>query len=78
MFKDKSPQIQEVIDNLSLNSFGRKTSTALAQNICVDCGEETKEFKDELSKKEYLITGLCQKCQDYVFDYLKENENVCD
>lgn len=24
-------------------------------------------FSDPLSKKEYLISGLCQKCQDKVF-----------
>lgn len=26
-----------------------------------------KDFKDELSKKEYTISGLCQKCQDETF-----------
>lgn len=26
-----------------------------------------KEFRDELSKKEWKISGLCQKCQDKVF-----------
>lgn len=25
------------------------------------------DFKDALSKKEYLISGLCQKCQDDFF-----------
>jgi len=25
------------------------------------------EFRDELSKKEYNISGMCQKCQDSVF-----------
>lgn len=26
-----------------------------------------KDFKDELSLKEYNISGLCQKCQDEFF-----------
>ena len=25
------------------------------------------DFRDELSKKEYFISGLCQKCQDEMF-----------
>lgn len=25
------------------------------------------DFKDDLSRKEYQISGLCQKCQDSVF-----------
>lgn len=38
--------------------------------ICPICGESITygSFKDELSKKEFLISGLCQKCQDYVFE----------
>ena len=31
------------------------------------CGEDAKEFRDPRSQKEYLISGLCQKCQDKVF-----------
>ena len=37
---------------------------------CVDCNEpitSTKDFKDELSIREYSISGLCQKCQDAIF-----------
>lgn len=26
------------------------------------------EFKDTLSEKEYRISGLCQKCQDKMFE----------
>ena len=25
------------------------------------------EFKDELSIKEYMLSGMCQKCQDKIF-----------
>ena len=31
------------------------------------CGKDIDlrtEFSDELSKKEYLISGMCQECQD--------------
>ncbi len=35
----------------------------------IGCGEDfsMSEFKDKLSRKEYTISGLCQKCQDSVF-----------
>ena len=34
---------------------------------CPFCREDIGEFKDEISKREYEISGLCQKCQDQVF-----------
>lgn len=39
----------------------------MAQKRCVMCGGPATEFKDALSKKEYGISGLCQKCQDDIF-----------
>jgi len=37
---------------------------------CTECNEpieSTDDFKDELSVKEYSISGLCAKCQDRIF-----------
>lgn len=34
---------------------------------CRFCNSEPGEWRDELSKKEWGISGLCQKCQDNVF-----------
>ena len=36
------------------------------KGFCPICKKSTKRarFKDELSKKEFGITGICQKCQD--------------
>lgn len=36
------------------------------QYFCPVCGKTIyqKDFKNELSIKEYTISGLCQKCQD--------------
>jgi len=39
----------------------------IAGGVCPTCGERVGEFKDELSRKEYTISGMCQKCQDSVF-----------
>ena len=44
----------------------------MADNIkndrCATCSKEVGEFRDDLSKKEYSISGMCQKCQDKVFN----------
>lgn len=38
--------------------------------MCPSCKQKINpdEFRDELSAKEYNISGLCQKCQDKVFN----------
>lgn len=40
---------------------------ALKLKKCAWCGGEASEFTDDLSKREYAISALCQKCQDDVF-----------
>jgi hypothetical protein len=40
---------------------------AKAAGQCVKCGEFNIEFRDELSRREYAISGLCQCCQDGIF-----------
>ena len=41
----------------------------LTQGLCVKCGNQAVgAFKDSLSVREYEISGLCQKCQDEIFD----------
>lgn len=46
-------------------------SESIANSICVlppfGCGGPAHTFHDPLSKKEYMISGLCQKCQDQIF-----------
>lgn len=39
------------------------------QNKCPLCKEPINEdlFRDDLSRKEFKISGLCQKCQDETF-----------
>lgn len=40
---------------------------AIHSQTCVSCKEPADHFKDNISIKEYSISGLCQKCQDSVF-----------
>lgn len=40
------------------------------EHICPFCGREVDvdDFRDELSVKEFIISGLCQNCQDSLFE----------
>lgn len=44
---------------------------AIGGNYCMPpplgCGKKVTGFRDELSAREYKISGLCQKCQDEMF-----------
>ena len=57
----KSPGIERALENL----FGR--TTAIVQDKCVTCDKGATEFDDDLSRKEYTISGMCQECQNSVF-----------
>lgn len=59
--------IKELLDQVSTALFGRRRSEAIETDICVCCGKIATEFTDDVSKKEYSISGLCQKCQDFYF-----------
>ncbi len=50
-----------ILHNLSSEEF-------INEGICSNCGDNSVKFRDTLSVKEYKVTGLCQKCQDIVFD----------
>jgi hypothetical protein len=41
---------------------------AVEKGNCPTCGKPVGEFKDALSEKEYSISGMCQVCQDSVFN----------
>ena len=47
----------------------RKEVEAVKNGNCPLCGTAINmdDFRDSLSKKEYTISGMCQKCQDKVF-----------
>ena len=63
----RSPVLQECLDDAAKAAFGRTMTESHKQDICVSCGKPATEFKDELSKKDYSISGFCQTCQDETF-----------
>lgn len=40
--------------------------------ICSKVIESLKEFKDEISLKEFNMSGMCQMCQDNFFEQEEE------
>jgi hypothetical protein len=45
--------------------------TMIDANLCAICASpvgELRDFRDLLSVKEYRISGMCQACQDKVFN----------
>lgn len=65
---DKDPAINDFINSFTRGAFGRERTQSIKEDICTVCGEPAIEFDDELSRKEYTISGMCQRCQDEVFD----------
>ena len=61
-------QYQSFLDNFLVQFGGGKPEQdAREANACTWCGEKVTGFKDEISLKEYNISGFCQECQDKTF-----------
>ena len=59
----KSPVIESLLTSLT----GVSRVGAVHEASCVMCGGEARIFRDDLSRKEYAISAMCQDCQDKVF-----------
>lgn len=60
----KTAAMQATVDSLARALFGRDSSDT---KTCVTCGNPSGDFRDDLSWKEFTISGMCQECQDSVF-----------
>ena len=73
----KSDTINGELDLLTQIIFnGKDRQTCIEEGICVTCDEgrdiAATSFRDDLSRKEYAISGMCQSCQDDVFGISEE------
>jgi hypothetical protein len=64
----KHPTINKMLNNI----FDIDREGSITNNECVSCKKPIVEFKDVISLKEYTISGLCQLCQDEVFNSSSE------
>lgn len=56
-------------DIMRAAGFGKEVEK-VQKGLCPFCNEAINypdEFRDQLSLKEYTISGLCMKCQDEMF-----------
>ena len=60
-------ELDNAKEEMAFKLFGRSRTLAIAGNGCVKCGESAVDFRDEISRKEFGISGLCQPCQDGIF-----------
>lgn len=58
-----------VLDEIAIQQYGRSRSQSIRDGVCVSCESvvDSHSFTDDLSAREYTISGLCQKCQDETF-----------
>ena len=59
----KSPEIEAMLSKLT----GVSRVGAVAESSCATCSGEAKTFRNDISRKEYTISGMCQECQDSVY-----------
>ena len=61
----KAPALESAISAIT----GVDRREAITSKTCTCCGSAVTldSFKDELSLKEFHISGMCQTCQDSVF-----------
>jgi len=63
----KLPELEAFLEGI----FGTAREASIMADRCVNppvgCAGPATEFRDEISKREFRISGLCQKCQDSIF-----------
>ena len=63
--QNKSPEMRALLARLF-----PKEEARIERGECPFCGKpcSISDMRDELSRTEYLISGLCQECQDDTFE----------
>lgn len=61
----------KAIENALTQMTGQDRRQVIRSDMCMaapyGCGGPATDFTDELSAREYRISGLCQSCQDGIF-----------
>ena len=62
---EKSSVIEKLLTEIN---GGKSRRAYIHANKCVRCEGDASYFHDEVSRKEFTISGWCQHCQDEMFD----------
>ena len=68
--------VNDFAEKIALGLYGRSMRASIEMQHCVKCGDEAFIFIDETSRKEYMISGYCQSCQDQIFREAEEMDNA--
>ena len=69
------------LDDVLTSFTGKNRRQVVRDGLCMCCdstGNIATSFSDDISRKEYAISGLCQSCQDDVFGSSDEPEDPWD
>ena len=64
---NKSNNMNEFLEDIVSNIFGVSRQASIKGDVCVTCKGAATTFIDEVSRREFAISGMCQSCQDSVF-----------
>jgi len=77
--KENTPDVELVkMPESEVYAIRNHRDAAVAAKVCAWCGTDAnkKGFVDELSIKEFKISGLCQSCQDETFGKPKKKKGI--
>jgi|TARA_R110000765_G_scaffold174001_1_gene278704 uncharacterized CHY-type Zn-finger protein len=63
----KTKEMENFLSGFTSQMFGTNYTECKNNNQCVICGGVADKFTDELSRKEFQISAMCQTCQDNTF-----------
>lgn len=68
---DKATNLENFLNQFAKEYFHRERTG----NHCVTCGSNKinfSDFEDEISRREFTISHMCQECQDSIFNTEEE------
>ena len=60
-------EIMDLLKVFSASTYRSDYANAKATNTCIRCGKTVAPFSNTSAKMEYLISALCEQCQDEWF-----------
>jgi hypothetical protein len=63
-----------MMEEYLLEEYGVDRRGAIDMQMCAWCLDPATAFKDELSRLEYHISGMCQRCQDLAFSEERDEQ----